>query len=177
MRNAECGFEDGSRIDGSDAFINPQSDIRIPKSEEVSYCLARAARVKLLTNHERHGLQSPTRTIMPRVLIADDQPAVIEALRLLLKGEGFETRAVASPSDVGEALARQTFDVALIDLNYTRDTTSGEEGLDLLTRMRELDPTLPVVVMTAWGSVALAVAALQRGAGGVVHDHWQHPRA
>src|SRR3712207_156968 len=113
---------------------------------------------------------------MPRVLIADDQPAVIEALRLLLKGEGFETRAVASPSDVAEALARQTFDVALIDLNYTRDTTSGQEGLDLLTRMRELDPTLPVVVMTAWGSVDLAVAALQRGASDFVQKPWDNAR-
>jgi DNA-binding NtrC family response regulator len=113
---------------------------------------------------------------MPRVLIADDQPAVIEALRLLLKGEGFETRAVASPSDVAEALSRQTFDVALIDLNYTRDTTSGEEGLDLLSRMRELDPTLPVVVMTAWGSVELAVAALQRGASDFVQKPWENAR-
>ncbi|HEV7890028.1 MAG TPA: sigma-54 dependent transcriptional regulator [Pyrinomonadaceae bacterium] len=113
---------------------------------------------------------------MPRVLIADDQPAVIEALRLLLKGEGFETRAVASPSDVAEALARQTFDVALIDLNYTRDTTSGQEGLDLLTRIRELDPTLPVVVMTAWGSVDLAVAALQRGASDFVQKPWDNAR-
>jgi DNA-binding NtrC family response regulator len=113
---------------------------------------------------------------MPRVLIADDQPAVIEALRLLLKGEGFETRAVASPADVAEALARQTFDVALIDLNYTRDTTSGEEGLDLLSRIRELDPTLPVVVMTAWGSVELAVAALQRGASDFVQKPWENAR-
>jgi DNA-binding NtrC family response regulator len=113
---------------------------------------------------------------MPRVLIADDQPAVIEALRLLLKGEGFETRAVASPSDVAEALARQTFDVALIDLNYTRDTTSGQEGLDLLTRVRELDPTLPVVVMTAWGSVEVAVAALQRGASDFVQKPWDNAR-
>src|SRR6201986_2139706 len=113
---------------------------------------------------------------MPRVLIADDQPAVIEALRLLLKGEGFETRAVASPSDVAEALAPPTFHVALIDLNYTRDTTSGQEGLDLLTRMRELDPTLPVVVMTAWGSVELAVAALQRGASDFVQKPWDNAR-
>src|SRR3712207_9579341 len=113
---------------------------------------------------------------MPRVLIADDQPAVIEALRLLLKGEGFETRAVASPSDVAEALSRQTFDVALIDLNYTRDTTSGQDGLDLLTRMPELDPTLPVVVMTAWGSVDLAVAALQPGASDYAQKPWDNAR-
>src|ERR671927_488980 len=113
---------------------------------------------------------------MPRVLIADDQPAVIEALRLLLKGEGFETRAVASPADAAEALARQSFDVALIDLNYTRDTTSGQEGLDLLTRLRELDPTLPVVVMTAWGSVDVAVEAMQRGARDFVQKPWDNAR-
>jgi DNA-binding NtrC family response regulator len=113
---------------------------------------------------------------MPRVLIADDQPAVIEALRLLLKGEGFETRAVASPADAAEALARQSFDVALIDLNYTRDTTSGEEGLDLLARVREIDPTLPVVVMTAWGSVELAVEAMQRGARDFVQKPWDNAR-
>ncbi|HYH86567.1 MAG TPA: sigma-54 dependent transcriptional regulator [Pyrinomonadaceae bacterium] len=113
---------------------------------------------------------------MPRVLIADDQPAVIEALRLLLKGEDFEIKAVASPSDVADALARQPFDVALIDLNYTRDTTSGEEGLDLLARLRELDPTLPVVVMTAWGSVELAVEAMQRGARDFVQKPWDNTR-
>src|ERR671927_242772 len=113
---------------------------------------------------------------MPRVLIADDQPAVIEALRLLLKGEGFETRAVASPADAAEALARQAFDVALIDLNYTRDTTSGQEGLDLLARLRELDPTLPVVVMTAWGSVEVAVEAMQRGARDFVQKPWDNAR-
>jgi len=113
---------------------------------------------------------------MPRVLIADDQPAVIEALRLLLKGEGFETRAVASPADAAEALARQSFDVALIDLNYTRDTTSGQEGLDLLARVREIDPTLPVVVMTAWGSVELAVEAMQRGARDFVQKPWDNAR-
>ena len=113
---------------------------------------------------------------MPRVLIADDQPAVIEALRLLLKGEGFETRAVASPADAAEALSRQSFDVALIDLNYTRDTTSGQEGLDLLARLRELDPTLPVVVMTAWGSVEVAVEAMQRGARDFVQKPWDNAR-
>jgi DNA-binding NtrC family response regulator len=113
---------------------------------------------------------------MPRVLIADDQPAVIEALRLLLKSEGFEIKTVASPSDAAEALARQSFDVALIDLNYTRDTTSGQEGLDLLARVREIDPTLPVVVMTAWGSVELAVEAMQRGARDFVQKPWDNAR-
>jgi DNA-binding NtrC family response regulator len=113
---------------------------------------------------------------MPRVLIADDQPAVIEAMRLLLKGEGFEIKAVASPADVIEALSRQPFDVALIDLNYTRDTTSGQEGLDLLARVREIDSTLPVVVMTAWGSVGLAVEAMRRGARDFVQKPWDNER-
>jgi DNA-binding NtrC family response regulator len=113
---------------------------------------------------------------MPRVLIADDQPAVIEALRLLLKGEGFEIKSVAAPGDVIETLGRQSFDVALIDLNYTRDTTSGQEGLDLLARMRALDASLPVVVMTAWGSVELAVEAMHRGARDFVQKPWENER-
>jgi DNA-binding NtrC family response regulator len=113
---------------------------------------------------------------MPSVLIADDQPAVIEALRLLLKGEGYEIKAVASPADALEALSRQTFDVALFDLNYTRDTTSGEEGLDLLARVAEIDASLPVVVMTAWGSVELAVEAMRRGARDFVQKPWDNER-
>ena len=113
---------------------------------------------------------------MPRVLIADDQPAVIEALRLLLKAEGYEIKAVASPEDVAEALSRQSFDAALIDLNYTRDTTSGQEGLDLLSRIQSIDATLPVVVMTAWGSVELAVEALHRGARDFVQKPWDNAR-
>jgi len=113
---------------------------------------------------------------MPFVLIADDQPAVIEALRLLLKGEGYDIKAVASPADALEAVSRQTFDVALFDLNYTRDTTSGEEGLDLLARVAEIDATLPVVVMTAWGSVELAVEAMRRGARDFVQKPWENER-
>src|SRR5215204_3095356 len=113
---------------------------------------------------------------MPRVLIADDQPAVIEALRLLLKGEGFETRTVASPADAAEALTRQTFDVALIDLNYARDTTSGQEGLDLLARLQTDDPALPVIVLTAWASVGVAVEAMRRGARDFVQKPWDNAR-
>jgi DNA-binding NtrC family response regulator len=113
---------------------------------------------------------------MPRVLIADDQPAVIEALRLLLKAEGYEIKAVASPADVLEALSRQSYDAALVDLNYTRDTTSGQEGLDLIARLREVDSTLPIVVMTAWGSVELAVEAMRRGARDFVQKPWENER-
>src|SRR5215813_4215085 len=90
----------------------------------------------------------------PRVLIADDQPDVREALRMLLKGEGFQIEAVASPAAVVQALdERGPFVAALIDLNYARDTTSGKEGLDLLTEMQAIDSTLPVIVMTAWSSI------------------------
>ena len=99
-----------------------------------------------------------------RVLIADDQPDVLEALRLLLKSEGFQTETVTSPQRLLSALEARDFDVVMIDLNYTRDTTSGQEGLDLLTRIQAIDGTPPVVVMTAWGSVDVAVEAMRRGA-------------
>src|SRR5918912_3027720 len=115
-------------------------------------------------------------TNSPRVLVADDQADVLEALRLLLKGEGYQIETVPSPAAVIDAVGARDFDLLLIDLNYTRDTTSGHEGLDLLARLRELDPTLPVVVMTAWGSVELAVAALQRGARDFVQKPWDNAR-
>src|SRR5687767_15741649 len=112
------------------------------------------------TDHSRHAVR-PTE---PRVLIADDQPDVLEALRLLLKAEGFQLETASSPAGVLAAVEAREFDVALIDLNYARDTTSGEEGLNLLSRSQGIDPTLPVVVMTAWGSVEVAVEAMRRGA-------------
>src|SRR5205085_2905847 len=99
----------------------------------------------------------------PRTLIADDQPDVLAALRLLLKGEGYQTEAVTSPAAVLEAVESRDFDLVLMDLNYARDTTSGQEGLDLVSRIQALDNTLPVVVMTAWGSIELAVEAMRRG--------------
>lgn len=112
----------------------------------------------------------------PRVLIADDQPDVLEALRLLLKGEGFRIEAVTTPQAIIEALEKKDFDVALIDLNYTRDTTSGQEGLDLLTRIQNVDSAIPVVVMTAWGSVGLAVEAMRRGARDFIQKPWENER-
>jgi DNA-binding NtrC family response regulator len=98
----------------------------------------------------------------PRVLIADDQPDVLVALRLLLKSEGFEIESVTSPAAILNAVENRDFEAVLMDLNYARDTTSGEEGLDLLCRIQALDSTLPVVVMTAWGSMQLAVEAMRR---------------
>jgi DNA-binding NtrC family response regulator len=111
-----------------------------------------------------------------RILIADDQPDVLEALRLLLKPEGYQTDTSDSPAAALRALERREYDVALIDLNYARDTTSGQEGLDLLGRIRAADETLPVVVMTAWGSVNLAVDAMRRGAHDFIEKPWDNDR-
>jgi len=111
-----------------------------------------------------------------RVLVADDQADVREALRLLLKAEGYAIETAASPAELLSALQKREVDVALIDLNYARDTTSGQEGLDLLTRLQALDWTLPVVVMTAWASVEMAVEAMRRGARDFVAKPWDNPR-
>ena len=112
----------------------------------------------------------------PLVLIADDQSDVVEALRLLLKGEGYRTATAQVPEGVLALLEREQADAALIDLNYTRDTTSGREGLDLLSRIRALDPTLPVIVMTAWGSVNKAVEAMRLGARDFIEKPWDNTR-
>jgi len=111
-----------------------------------------------------------------RVLVADDQTDILQALRLLLKGEGFEVETVSSPGGVLSALERHDFDVLLMDLNYTRDTTSGREGFDLLTRIQLLDASLPVVVMTAFGSVEGAVEAMRRGARDYLEKPWDNTR-
>lgn len=112
--------------------------------------------------------------VAPRTLIADDQPDVIAALRLLLKSEGYQTEGVTSPSAVLDAIKQDSFDLVLIDLNYARDTTSGQEGLDLLARIRAIDSSLPVVVMTAWGSIELAVEAIRGGSGDFIQKPWEN---
>jgi sigma-B regulation protein RsbU (phosphoserine phosphatase) len=112
----------------------------------------------------------------PRVLIADDQVDVLEALRLLLKGHGYVTEAVASPVALLEAIARREFDLVLMDLNYARDTTSGREGLDLLAQLQTVDGAPPIVVMTGWATVGLAVEAMQRGVGDFVEKPWVNTR-
>ncbi len=111
-----------------------------------------------------------------RVLVADDQADVREALRLLLKGAGFHVLQASSPAGVESMLANESLDVALLDMNYSRDTTSGSEGLDLITRLRAQQPRLPIVVMTAWGSIAGAVEAMKRGASDYVEKPWQNER-
>lgn len=115
-------------------------------------------------------------TALPRILVADDQPDVLEAARLLLKGEGYEVKTTQSPAGILAAVESGDFDALLMDLNYTRDTTSGREGLDLLTRLRTVDPELPVVVMTAWGSVEGAVDAMRKGARDYVEKPWDNDR-
>jgi DNA-binding NtrC family response regulator len=111
-----------------------------------------------------------------RLLIADDQPHILEALRLLLKPEGYQLEMVRTPALALVALTHGNFDGVLIDLNYTRDTTSGLEGLDLVTRVKEMDSQLPVVVMTAWGNIDLAVEAMRRGAGDFIQKPWENAR-
>jgi len=114
--------------------------------------------------------------VSARLLIADDAPDVVEALRLLLKGEGYRIDGVASPAAALTAAQDGEYDLALIDLNYTRDTTSGQEGLELLSKLMALDAPIPVVVMTAWGSVELAVEAMRRGARDFVQKPWENER-
>ncbi|HUJ30762.1 MAG TPA: SpoIIE family protein phosphatase [Candidatus Acidoferrum sp.] len=121
-------------------------------------------------------LTSELETIQPRVLIADDQPDVLEALRLLLKGHGYATEAVTSPVALLEAVSGREFDLVLMDLNYARDTTSGREGLDLLARLQAVEGAPPIVVMTGWATVGLAVEAMQRGVGDFVEKPWVNSR-
>jgi DNA-binding NtrC family response regulator len=118
----------------------------------------------------------PGESAPPRILIADDQPDVLQALRLLLKGEGYQIETATSPAQVSGAVTAHEFDVLLLDMNYARDTTSGREGLDLLTRIHAVYPQLPVIVMTAWGSVDGAVEAMRRGARDYVEKPWDNQR-
>jgi phosphoserine phosphatase RsbU/P len=123
-------------------------------------------------------LESKDRTTVmgtaARVLIADDQPDVVEALRMLLKNAGYEIVSVSSPAAILQTLATQRFDLLLMDLNYTRDTTSGREGLDLLARLQTVDGDLPIVVMTAWTSAEVAVEAIHKGVGDFVQKPWNN---
>jgi sigma-B regulation protein RsbU (phosphoserine phosphatase) len=112
----------------------------------------------------------------PKILIADDQPHVLEALRLLLKSEGFVPETANCPAAVMQAVQDSNFDVLLLDLNYARDTTSGIEGLELLSRIREFDSSLPVILMTAWANVELAVEAMQNGGRDFMQKPWDNEK-
>jgi DNA-binding NtrC family response regulator len=111
-----------------------------------------------------------------KVLVADDQRDVLEALKLVLKGEGFEVDTAASPGAVLSAVEKADYDAVLMDMNYTRDTTGGLEGLDLISRLRAIDTFLPILVMTAWGSVEGAVEAMRRGARDYIEKPWDNSR-
>src|SRR5712691_8651266 len=112
----------------------------------------------------------------PRILAADDQQHVLEAIELLLRPQGYVVETARSPVLVREALATGSYDSLLIDLNYTRDTTSGREGLDLLSEIVALDSTTPVIVMTAWANIDLAVEAMRRGARDFIQKPWENER-
>jgi DNA-binding NtrC family response regulator len=112
----------------------------------------------------------------PHILVADDQPDVLEALRLLLKGHGYDVDTATSPAAALASLERRDYDAMLLDMNYARDTTSGREGLDLLLKLEALEPSMPVVVMTAWGSIDNAVEAMRRGARDYVEKPWDNAR-
>ena len=113
---------------------------------------------------------------MTRILIADDQRDVLEALRILLKGEGYQTDAVTSLTGIFSALGKKDYALLMMDLNYTRDTTSGQEGLEVIPKIQEIDSTLPIVVMTAWATINLAVEAMKRGARDFVPKPWDNER-
>src|SRR5712671_3700390 len=113
---------------------------------------------------------------MTKILIADDQRDVLEALRILLKGEGYQTDAVTSLAGIRNALEQRDYALLMMDLNYTRDTTSGQEGLEVIPKIQALDSTLPIVVMTAWATIDLAVEAMKRGARDFVPKPWDNER-
>jgi serine phosphatase RsbU (regulator of sigma subunit) len=118
-------------------------------------------------------MSSPRDSTPARILVADDQPDVLEALRWLLTAEGYEPQFVGSTDGVIERLQAEPFDLLLMDLNYSRDTTSGREGLELIPRVRQHDPSMPIVVMTGWGSIDTAVEAMRRGAKSFVQKPWE----
>src|SRR5271156_4056193 len=130
----------------------------------------------LVEPKEKDAIRATEEEAPYKLLVADDQPHILEALRLLLKPEGYQLEMVRLPALVLEALSNESFDGVLIDLNYTRDTTSGKEGMDLVTQIREIDAQLPIVVMTAWGNIDLAVEAMRRGAGDFIQKPWENAR-
>ncbi len=134
-----------------------------------------------MDTHMNYGLSpkrffpTPAQEAIPgSVLISDDQPEILEAFRLLLKGEGYAVETVGSPSGVLQALEARIFELLVVDLNYTRDTTSGTEGLDLISRIREVNHEIPILAITAWGTVDVAVEAMRRGASDFIQKPWSN---
>src|SRR5581483_9400637 len=130
-----------------------------------------------LSRMETAGAQRTPAPQPSHVLIADDDASVVETIRLILRSEGYRIDTAHSPAGVLAALsANISYDAVLIDLNYARDTTSGKEGIDLISTIRNLDPDLPVIVMTAWASVSVAVEALRRGARDFIEKPFEPAR-
>lgn len=125
---------------------------------------------------QRNGKALSVENSLCRLLISDDQTHILEALRLLLQPEGYHIEMVRTPALALDALMNESFDGALVDLNYTRDTTSGQEGLELVERIRQMDAQLPIIVMTAWGNIDLAVEAMRRGASDFIQKPWENAR-
>jgi sigma-B regulation protein RsbU (phosphoserine phosphatase) len=122
------------------------------------------------------GVSREVETMQTRILIADDQPDVLRALQMLLKGHGYTTEVVSSPAELLETISLREFDLLLMDLNYARDTTSGQEGLDLLARLKAIEGVPPIVVMTGWATVGVAVQAMQRGVTDFVEKPWTNTK-
>ena len=131
-----------------------------------------------MCDDDSHAVQTAVdcESMPQRILIADDQKDVLDALQLLLKGHGYLLETVSNPADLLAALAEREFDLLLMDLNYARDTTSGREGLDVLSHLKEMDDAPPVVAMTGWATVGLAVAAIQHGVSDFVEKPWSNER-
>jgi sigma-B regulation protein RsbU (phosphoserine phosphatase) len=145
----------------------------MPCKRQVSESLAEGEAIMEALLEDRARV---TGAMPARILVADDQSDILEALRLLLKQEGYEVQTVASPEAILDALQARTFDLLLMDLNYSRDTTSGQEGIDAVSRVRALDHSLPIVAMTAWGDIELAVEAMHKGVGDFILKPWDDAR-
>ena len=157
--------------------IQLQNAVRRYRALKETLCRARQVTENARTSADRHCAAGNAKAASAgRILAADDQPHILEALELLLRPQGYEIDTAKSPRGVREALASEFYDAALIDLNYTRDTTSGQEGLDLLSEIVAFDSSLPVIVMTAWGNVGLAVEAMRRGARDFIQKPWENER-
>jgi sigma-B regulation protein RsbU (phosphoserine phosphatase) len=147
-------------------------------AENEEFCGVRKVGISLAKHRGMEMLEmSVEPAIQPlsaRILIADDDPHILFALKMLLHGEGYQVITASDPTSVLAALQSETFDIVLADLNYTRDTTGGGEGLQLVTRIRSLDRTLPLLMMTAWGNVDIAVEAMRRGASDFVQKPWNN---
>src|SRR5437867_96299 len=176
MGRTPCRPDFYNPFSGKPLFAQAGGNLTAPVCESAMDAQARgshgspemtAATLKVSTGRE---------PMQPRILIADDQQDVLDALRLLLKGHGYSIETVNSPADLLAAVARQEFDILLIDLNYARDTTSGREGLDVLSRLREIADPPPVVAMTGWATVGLAVEAMQYGVSDFVEKPWTNTR-